>query len=131
MIIIDEAKVKPITAGDGSSLKELLSPKNKLGSNYSLAHAVVRPGNATKLHRLKSSEVYYIIHGEGEMYIDDEIREVKEGNAIYIPPNSRQKIMNTGSEDLVLLCIVDPAWEAEQEEMHNKTRSSEPVFIIF
>ncbi|HLD85742.1 MAG TPA: cupin domain-containing protein [archaeon] len=120
MIIIDEAKVKPITAGDGSSLKELLSPKNKLGSNYSLAHAVVRPGNATKLHRLKSSEVYYIIHGEGEMYIDDEIREVKEGNAIYIPPNSRQKIMNTGSEDLVLLCIVDPAWEAEQEEILEK-----------
>lgn len=51
------------------------------------------------------------------MYIDDESCEVKEGQAIYIPSNSKQRIKNTGTEDLIFLCIVEPAWRPEYEEI--------------
>ncbi|MFZ2412160.1 MAG: cupin domain-containing protein [Candidatus Methanoperedens sp.] len=105
-------------AGDNSLLRELLHPdKADLDIRYSLAHAVVPPGQTTTPHSLKTSEVYYIMEGEGMMHIDDETARVRQGQAVYIPPNSRQYIRNTGKTDLVFLCIVDPAWRKEDEEV--------------
>jgi mannose-6-phosphate isomerase-like protein (cupin superfamily) len=118
MFIKDLKKCKEIIADDNSILRELLNPpKDNVDVRYSLAHAKVKPGEITYAHRLKSSEVYYILEGEGEMYIDNQKEKVFAGQAIYIPPNSVQKIKNTGKNDLVFLCIVDPAWRAEDEEL--------------
>ena len=105
-------------AGDGSLLRELLHPdKADLAIRYSLAHAVVKPGQTTALHMLKTSEVYYIIVGDGIMHINDESAKVYPGAVIYIPPHSRQYIQNSGKTDLIFLCIVDPAWRREDEEI--------------
>jgi mannose-6-phosphate isomerase-like protein (cupin superfamily) len=116
MFIKDLKQCEEFTAGDNTILRELLHPaKADLKLRYSLAHAVVKPGKASRPHRLKTSEVYYIMEGEGVMHIDDESAPVRPGNAIYIPPNAKQYIHNTGNTDLVFLCIVDPAWRKEDE----------------
>jgi len=77
----------------------------------------VRPGQTTRLHALTTSEVYYIIEGKGIMHIDDETSAVAPGDAVYIPPHARQQISNPGDRDLVFVCIVDPAWRREDEEV--------------
>jgi len=105
-------------AGDSAVLREILNPlKETLKLRYSLAWAKVLPGKITRLHRLKTSEVYYILEGRGEMYLNQERQEVAPGQAVYIPPHSRQRIRNTGPSDLTFLCIVDPAWRLEDEEV--------------
>jgi len=105
-------------AGDDSNLRELLHPeKSDLKIHYSLAYAKVIAGQRTQPHRLASSEVYYIMAGEGRMHVDDETVEVRAHCAIYIPPRAVQYIENTGSCDLEFLCIVDPAWRPEDEEI--------------
>ncbi|MDA8099787.1 MAG: cupin domain-containing protein [Nitrospiraceae bacterium] len=104
------------TAGDNCRLRELLHPdKTALELRYSLAHAVVAPGQTTWPHALRTSEVYYILRGEGQMHIDGETAPVRPGDAVYIPPQAKQQITNTGTADLVFLCIVDPAWRKEDE----------------
>jgi len=109
---------KEIIAGDDSILRELLHPdKADLQIRYSLAHAKVLPGKATKPHRLKVSEVYYIITGNGLMHIDKESFEVGPACAVYIPPDATQYIKNTSDSDLIFLCIVEPAWRKEDEEV--------------
>ena len=109
---------KEIIAGDDSILRELLHPeKEDLQIRYSLAHAKVLSGRATKPHRLKASEVYYIIAGRGLMHIDKELFEVNPGCTVYIPPNATQYIENKSDSDLIFLCIVDPAWRKEDEEV--------------
>lgn len=111
------------TAGDNCRLRELLHPdKADVKLRYSLAHAVVKPGLTTWKHRLKTSEVYYIIEGEGTMYIDNEAAPVRPGSTVYIPPRSTQCIKNSGHKDLVFLCIVDPAWRNEDEEVLEETK---------
>jgi len=105
-------------AGDDSILRELLHPdKADLAIRYSLAHAIVKPGQTTTPHRLKTTEVYYILEGRGRMHIDAEVNDVGPGCAIYIPPHATQYIENPGGDDLVFLCIVDPAWRAADEEI--------------
>jgi len=105
-------------AGDGSILRELLHPdKADVQIRYSLAHAKVASGCKTVPHKLKSSEVYCIISGQGLMHIDAESFEVGPESAVYIRPNSVQHIENTGDDELVFLCIVDPAWRQEDEQV--------------
>ena len=118
MIIRKLDRIEEITAGDNSALRELFNPRrDDLHLHYSLAHAVVRPGDTTYPHKLTGSEVYYILEGDGEMYIDDQTENVSSGQAVYIPPNSVQKIKNIGPNDLKFLCLVDPHWKAEDEEI--------------
>lgn len=105
-------------SGDNAILRELLhADKGNFKFSYSLAHAIVKPGKITNLHRLKTSEVYYILKGSGLMYVDKKISKVKSGCTIYIPPGSTQRIKNTGKPNLEFLCIVDPAWRKEDEEV--------------
>ncbi len=109
---------REFTAGDGSVLRELLNPeKEDLQIRYSLAYAKVVKSKKTKPHRLKACEVYYITTGSGLMHIDEKCFEVGPESAIYIPPGARQYIENTGDSDLNFLCIVDPAWRQEDEEI--------------
>jgi len=109
---------KEITAGDNATLRGLFNPlKDNLELRYSLAHAVVHSGDTTYPHKLTGSEVYYILDGEGEMYIDDQTEKVSSGQAVYIPPDSVQKIKNIGTDDLKFLCLVDPPWKSEDEEI--------------
>jgi mannose-6-phosphate isomerase-like protein (cupin superfamily) len=118
MLIKDLESCDEFVAGDNSVLRQLLHPdKFDITCRYSLAHATVKPGHTTTPHRLKTSEVYYILEGEGLMSIDGESEAVRPGQAIYIPPRATQYIENTGNSDLKFLCIVDPAWRAEDEEI--------------
>ena len=118
-MFIKEAKdCQEFIAGDNSFLREFFHPKKgDFKCRYSLAQAVVRPGQITKPHRLKTCEVYYILEGRAIMYVDNESENVKSGCVIYIPPDSKQYIENIGDSDLRFLCIVDPAWQSEDEEI--------------
>lgn len=118
VVIKDLAGCEEIIAGDKTILHEMLHPdKADLKIRYSLAHALVQPGQTTLPHSLTTSEVYYILEGQGIMHIDDESSPVAAGQAVYIPPCAAQHIKNTGSGDLKFLCIVDPAWRKEDEEI--------------
>ena len=118
MLIKDMDHCEEFTAGDDSLLRQLLHPDtDDVACHYSLCHAIVKPGQTTRPHRLKTSEVYYILGGQGLMSTDGASEAVRPGQAIYIPPGSTQYIENTGNSDLTFLCIVDPAWRKEDEEI--------------
>jgi mannose-6-phosphate isomerase-like protein (cupin superfamily) len=118
MFIRDLQDCEEFFAGDNTILRELLHPdKADLNLRYSLAHAMLKPGKTSQPHKLKTSEVYYILEGEGIMHINEETAKVLPGQAVYIPPDSRQFIHNSGITDLKFLCIVDPAWRKEDEEV--------------
>jgi mannose-6-phosphate isomerase-like protein (cupin superfamily) len=106
-------------AGDSTILRELLHPdKQEINLRYSLAHAILPVGETSQSHSLTTSEVYYILSGRGEMYIDEEIREIESGDAVYIPPDAKQFLRNVGDEPIVFICIVDPAWRKEDETIY-------------
>lgn len=120
MLIQKLSACEEFIAGDDTILRELLHPdKQPLQLRYSLAHAIVPIGQTSTPHSLTTSEVYYILSGQGEMRIDDELQIVEPGDAVYIPPHARQSIHNCGNEPLVFICIVDPAWRKEDETIYS------------
>ena len=122
MLVQNLKDCQEFIAGDNTILRELLHPdKQPLALRYSLAHATLPVGKTSQPHSLTTSEVYYILSGQGEMHIDDETQIVNSGDAVYIPPNTRQFIRNCGVEPLVFICIVDPAWRKEDETVYHNT----------
>ena len=107
-------------AGDSTILRELLHPdKQAIDLRYSLAHAILPIGETSQAHSLTTSEVYYILSGKGEMYIDNEVCKIESGDAVYIPPKAKQFLRNIGDEPIVFICIVDPAWQKADEIIYD------------
>ncbi len=109
-------------AGDKSFLREILNPKKEKSKlHFSLAWAMVKPREKTLLHKLSSTEVYFIIRGVGKMNINNEEKLIKANDTVYIPPDAVQSVENIGEDNLEFLCIVDPAWEPTAEQIIHKT----------
>ncbi|MFX1317801.1 MAG: cupin domain-containing protein [Promethearchaeota archaeon] len=121
MFIRNLNECKEIIAIDGTILRELINPlyeDTELHLGYSIAHTKVPPRKASFLHRLtKASEVHYFLKRTGVMYVDDESYKVSTGSLVYVPPKTIQYLENTGEQDVVFLCIVDPYWRPEEEEL--------------
>lgn len=118
MIIKKVKDIDVIDGGEGTSIRQIFHPHNTLnGIRYSISHSELKPGEKSKLHKMKTSEVYYILQGKATLKIDNEKVDVSKDQAIYIPPNSKQSIENVGINELKFLCIVDPAWKLEDEEI--------------
>jgi mannose-6-phosphate isomerase-like protein (cupin superfamily) len=116
MFVVSLLKCQEFVAGDRTRLRELLHPaKQSLSIHYSLAHARLAPGEVSLKHRLRTSEVYYILEGQGRVYVNDEACMVGPGDCVYIPPEASQHIESLGPDELAFLCIVDPAWKFEDE----------------
>jgi mannose-6-phosphate isomerase-like protein (cupin superfamily) len=102
----------PFITKDGSEIRELLAHRNSSIRHQSLAEARVAPGASTQEHfHRRTEEIYYITHGHGRICIESEIRDVRPGDAIAIPPGQKHKLWNLGSEPLRLLCCCAPAYE--------------------
>ena len=109
-------EIDVIEGSEGTKIRQIFHPHNTLnGIRYSISHSELKPGKKSKLHKMETSEVYYILQGEGILQIDDDAFKVSKDETIYIPPHSKQCIENTGKDELRFLCIVDPAWKQEDE----------------
>ena len=99
---------------DGSEIRELLAHRNSAIRNQSLAEARLAPGMSTQEHyHILTEEIYYITHGVGRIRINEDIRDVTQGDAIAILPGQRHKLWNTGADVLRLLCCCAPGYEHE------------------
>lgn len=128
MLIKHFIDIDEIVSGDRARLRELLNPrKEHVQIDYSLAWAQIKPRERTVPHTLSYAEVYYVLQGNGVMHIDDEQAMIKTQDTVYIPPHAIQWVENTGTVPLSFLCIVNPAWHAEAEQiLNNDTRYSNP-----
>ncbi len=76
----------------------------------SIARARVEPGTCTRWHCLRGTwERYLISEGEGLVEIGElAATPVSAGDVVRIPPDTRQRIRNTGDRDLVFYAICSP-----------------------
>jgi mannose-6-phosphate isomerase-like protein (cupin superfamily) len=79
-------------------------------SEVSVARARVEPGRTTRWHRLVgTTERYLILSGSGRVEVGDLAAEVVgPGCVVLMPPGIRQRITNTGPDDLVFLALCTP-----------------------
>jgi mannose-6-phosphate isomerase-like protein (cupin superfamily) len=118
MSLKQNSKIDFVKGYEGTKIKQYFHPQDTLNEiKYSLAQFTLDIGKKTKLHKIKSSEIYYILEGKGELKINEKIFSLEKDDSVYVPPNSNQFIENIGSTELRFLCIVEPAWKVEDEDI--------------
>jgi mannose-6-phosphate isomerase-like protein (cupin superfamily) len=103
---------------ENTKIKQYFHPYNTSSEiSYSLAQFTLETGATSKLHKIKSSEIYYILEGKGILEINKKQFHLEKNDSAHVPANSEQFIKNIGTSELVFLCIVEPAWKKENEEI--------------
>jgi mannose-6-phosphate isomerase-like protein (cupin superfamily) len=59
----------------------------------------------------------YIVAGRGRLTVDDSVVAVEPGSVVYVPPGGKQSLENSGPTAIEFLCLVDPAWRPEDEQV--------------
>lgn len=114
MIVINREQAKIFNTPHGSEIRPLIDRTTSNIELCSLAEEVLPPGAAViRHHHLQTEEVYYILSGEGEMVVENETRNVKSGDAIFIPRAKTHTLKNTGTEQMTLLLVCGPAYSVE------------------
>lgn len=117
MFVKSLAECPPLLANDGCRIFELLHPaRDAVTLPYSFAIAEVEVGESSYRHRLRQTEIYFILNGRGRMHIDAETRDLGVGEACVIPADAEQWIDNIGDERLRFVAVVSPPWRAEDDE---------------
>lgn len=82
----------------------------------SVAQARVLPGTTTRWHSLDGIiERYLLVEGQGEVEIGNAApASMKSGDTVLIPAGTRQRIRNTGKEDLVFLAVCTPRFTEDK-----------------
>ena len=107
-------RTEPFITKDGSEIRELAGVPTGNSANQSLAEATVPPGGETEEHYHRvSEEIYVFTHGGGRMRLGEEESDVAAGDTVVIPPRTRHKLWNTGTEQLKLLCCCAPPYSHE------------------
>ena len=66
MSLRKNSEIESIQGNEGTTIKQFFHPHNTLnGIGYSIAQFTLEPQKKSKLHKLKSSEIYYILEGTG------------------------------------------------------------------
>jgi mannose-6-phosphate isomerase-like protein (cupin superfamily) len=96
---------------DGSTIRELAGRVSLPADHQSLAEATVPAGGATAEHyHVVTEELYFFTAGRGRLRVGDEVRDVRAGDCVVIPPGAIHKLTNTGDDALKLLCCCAPAY---------------------
>jgi mannose-6-phosphate isomerase-like protein (cupin superfamily) len=90
-------------------------------THFSMGWVTLEPGGGqVPWHNQAQEEVYLIVEGEGEMCLGEERRQVRSGQAVYIPPGVFHQLTNTGETPMIMIYCYGPAgdvahWRQELE----------------
>lgn len=102
-MLITSRQNTPYGQYDSFSTHLLIGESNTGSKDISIQVTDVDPDGMQFLHSHEQAQCYYIISGSGVMTIDDDLEEVQEGDAVFIPPNAIHGIKNAGEGRLTYL----------------------------
>lgn len=101
---LDKSKMQP--AHEATILAQRAFGGNEIAASFSTAWGCLKPDMQQKPERSESSKLYFIIGGQAEMSIEDEVSPLRQGDLLHIPARSMHSIRNPGPDDLVTLAIL-------------------------
>jgi mannose-6-phosphate isomerase-like protein (cupin superfamily) len=106
----DKEVIETTYRAHGGAIARMILDQRTLKEIGFLAIGSLKPGKEIEAHVDPMEEIYLILSGSGKMQVDDEARDVKPGDAIWIPTGSSHALLNTGQEDCIILVLASPAW---------------------
>lgn len=101
--VVHLGDVEPVPLPKDSWSRVLIS-SDTVGTNHScMGYSVFTPGMATDDLSHEVEELAYVVKGSGELRMVDGVMPVTEGSAAFIAPRVWHTVVNTGTEDLIMV----------------------------
>lgn len=92
--------------GKYGRLIDLLKGSKYANTDYSVGIRKIKPGENSPEHSHKEcDELYYIISGTGVIEIENQSKEIKQGDIVIIPQKASHLVKNTGNSEMEFLVI--------------------------
>lgn len=101
-----DVKSEAVEEGAKGARVRWLITKEVGARNFAMRLFEIDPGGHTPLHSHPWEHEIFILEGEGEVLGGDEVKRIGPGDVIFIPPDERHQIRNTGKGVLKLLCLI-------------------------
>ena len=114
MNIINVADIDGMEFPAGRRTRVLVGPEAPLeAERFVMGHVTIYPGGSVPVHSHQQEEVYYIAAGQGCISVNEETRDVRTGDCIYLQPHSTHTLKNTSTENMVMMFCYAPKTVAE------------------
>lgn len=106
-MLIDFNEIKEITVPGMNHGTGTMTAKIHIDEQGKIIPASIHPGSSIGLHKHKTSDdINYVLSGTGKAFCDGQEENLIPGTCHICKKGSEHSIINTGTEDLVLLTIV-------------------------
>jgi len=103
----DGARVRRYDGVDAGGVTEnWLIGKAEAARNFAIRYYEVAVDGRTKQEEHEHDHGIVVLRGQGRVLLDSDWNEIAQGDVVYIAPNERHQLMNTGQEPLGFLCVI-------------------------
>ena len=95
--VVPLGDVDPIELPGGSWSRVILTA-DRVGSASALGYSSFAPHTATAMLSHQTEELAYVLSGQGELQLEDEVVPYGPDSALYIPAGVWHAVANTGDE---------------------------------
>ncbi|NYT13978.1 MAG: cupin domain-containing protein [Candidatus Methanofastidiosa archaeon] len=104
---VTEIKERKIEADDAKGVSiAILVGEDQGAKNFFMRIMKIEKEGFSPYHRHEWEHENFILKGEGYLKTEKGKSPVKKGDVIYIPPNELHSYINTGNEELEVMCII-------------------------
>jgi len=104
---------KRVYKGASQATETWLIGKAEGAGNFAMRYYELGPGGHSREEDHPYDHGVMIVRGRGEVTIGDEVYPIEQGDVIYIEPDARHQVRNTGDETLGWVCVI-PAKREKQ-----------------
>ncbi len=101
---VTDVEAKDVAAGKDTTIQVLISSQE--GPNFALRKFSMQKGGGMPRHTNLVEHEQYVLRGEADITLGDEMHHVEMGDVVFIPEGVIHSYQNTGEEPFEFLCIV-------------------------
>lgn len=80
--------------------------KAENANNFAIRHYELAAGGVSHLEEHPYDHGLIILHGSGEVLLGEDVSPIAAGDVVYISPDHRHQVRNTGEQPLQFFCII-------------------------
>ena len=105
-LVWDGARTRVYSHGAKGATETWLIGKKEGAENFAMRYYELEPDGHSCEEQHPYDHGVLFTRGEGKVLLGNEIHAVRQGDVVYISPDERHQIVNTGSDALGWLCII-------------------------
>ena len=101
---VKDIQAQVVKNGDKATIQVLIDSQE--GPNFAMRRFVMEPGGGMPNHTNTVEHEQYVLKGQANIGIGEEIYEVEAGDVVFIPMGVPHWYLNTGEENFEFLCVI-------------------------